>query len=236
MDTSAEKSAQERNRRVLTLMGALIVFLTFVVKDTRREQLKDSVDTISNAQSLFDARKEARILGTRIESANNGVIAVEEVLLAGNGPHGKLADVILHQRIAGVEQLADEAALLLHMIEQLARAVPGGITKEQKEKLDAMGSRQREFLRKVEAWTARTSAGSDSEPPNLSEVRSEGSSLHNDLYAMGGALYLTLIEQRETQEKAYEHWTWISYGLYMVGWGMTLLGRLYKIEALEIGS
>ena len=37
-----------------------IVFLTFVIKDAKRERLKDSVDTINSAQSLYDVRTTGR--------------------------------------------------------------------------------------------------------------------------------------------------------------------------------
>jgi hypothetical protein len=54
-----------RDGRILTLLGALIVFLTFVVKDGLREHLKDAAGSISAANDVFAIREDN--MGTRLE-------------------------------------------------------------------------------------------------------------------------------------------------------------------------
>jgi len=47
-----------RHHRTLTFVGALVVFVTVVVKDGLREQLKDLVSSISAAESVFAIRND----------------------------------------------------------------------------------------------------------------------------------------------------------------------------------
>jgi hypothetical protein len=46
----------DSNRRFLTLIGALIVFVTFVVKEGMNEHLKSVVDSLDLANQLFAIR------------------------------------------------------------------------------------------------------------------------------------------------------------------------------------
>jgi hypothetical protein len=48
----------KRHRQSLSLVGALIVFSTFVIKDAIREEVKDTVDSLQAAEDVFVTRSE----------------------------------------------------------------------------------------------------------------------------------------------------------------------------------
>jgi hypothetical protein len=53
-----------KHNRILTFVGALVVFLTFVIKEGLREHLKDLVEALGSAQNIFRIRNEnAEMLG-----------------------------------------------------------------------------------------------------------------------------------------------------------------------------
>jgi hypothetical protein len=47
-----------RHNRLLTFAGALIVFVTFLVKEGKRESLKDLADSVDAAESVFVIRSD----------------------------------------------------------------------------------------------------------------------------------------------------------------------------------
>lgn len=49
-----------RRHRILTFIGALIVFGTFVVKDALRDQLKDALDAMHNGAGFNMVRDDTR--------------------------------------------------------------------------------------------------------------------------------------------------------------------------------
>jgi len=55
---SSFRNYVSRHSRLLIFVGALIVFVTFLVKESLRERLKDLVDSIDTAQSVFVAEQE----------------------------------------------------------------------------------------------------------------------------------------------------------------------------------
>src|SRR5882672_6760922 len=48
-----------RHNRLLTFAGALIVFVTFLVKEGKRESLKDLADSVDAAESVFVIRSDS---------------------------------------------------------------------------------------------------------------------------------------------------------------------------------
>ena len=59
-----------KHHRSVTLIGAIIVFVTFIVKEALRDHLKDLVDSIENARSVFLIRDGEDALRSQLESIN----------------------------------------------------------------------------------------------------------------------------------------------------------------------
>jgi hypothetical protein len=63
---SSFRNYVSRHSRLLIFVGALIVFVTFLVKEGLRERLKDLVDSIDTAQSVFVAERENQQMSQRL--------------------------------------------------------------------------------------------------------------------------------------------------------------------------
>jgi len=75
------------HRRVAAVTGALIVFLTFVVKDAVREQVKDLVDSLQSAEGVFEIRAQHEVtvgllngIGQRVQLIWHSTPAAKEFL------------------------------------------------------------------------------------------------------------------------------------------------------------
>jgi hypothetical protein len=56
-------------------------------------------------------------------------------------------------------------------------------------------------------------------------------SLADNLEAFEAEVFRRAREVRESSERQYRHWTWASYFLYTLGWGLGLVGRLVGVNA-----
>jgi hypothetical protein len=54
--------------------------------------------------------------------------------------------------------------------------------------------------------------------------------LSTDTHALNAVVLKELEERKEKEEKQYRGLTWVSYGLYTLGWSLGLLGKMYGAE------
>jgi hypothetical protein len=65
--TKPEESFFQKRKRLWTFLGALIVFVTFVIKEGVKEELKERLDAINNAETVYAIRQDnTRISASRI--------------------------------------------------------------------------------------------------------------------------------------------------------------------------
>src|SRR5437899_2825534 len=77
---SSFRTFVSRHSKLLIFVGALIVFVTYLVKEGLRERLKDLVDSVDKAQSAFVAERENQQLSQRLaEIYRVGVISYDNM-------------------------------------------------------------------------------------------------------------------------------------------------------------
>jgi hypothetical protein len=62
-----------RHNKFFTLLGAFVVFMTFVVKEGARERLKDKLDSIHSAVDVYKIRNESQIRADEIWPAEKAL-------------------------------------------------------------------------------------------------------------------------------------------------------------------
>src|SRR5215469_7882732 len=72
---------RKTNSALLIFLGALIVFLTFIVKEGIADTYRDSVATLEQAQNTFALRQEIGHLRVAIFSAAGHTSTVQEALI-----------------------------------------------------------------------------------------------------------------------------------------------------------
>ena len=226
------RSFVRRYKWVTTLLGALLVFITFYVKDLKREELKDFVDSLSSAETSYLIRSDIQSINDRLsrtfdikpekgslDAANldsgawvvnmNGTLSNLDTLLDAEGddadPAQEPSSSALRKRL---KELADQYNARIDSIAALPDA-PAGM------KDVAPSSIAVELMRGI----ARTI----DDAKNLSdEIRS----FKDEVFKKANKL-------EEDKTKAYHRFTVLSTVLYSTGWLIGLLGQFLGAELTE---
>jgi hypothetical protein len=78
----------KKHNRLLTFVGALVVFITFIVKDAVREELKSTIDAEQWAETMF-------LNSSRYDDNDHGLDEVEgklDILIEAVRPNKKAAN------------------------------------------------------------------------------------------------------------------------------------------------
>jgi hypothetical protein len=228
-----------KHSRFLSFVGALIVFATYIIKEGVREDLKDLISSIATAESTFKVR------------ADNGSIQNQLKSLLGTGwvqpSHSKTSSIGTISReidlyVRNARNSSDDAMLYMDRTEELDRKLDSakgrlqGIS-ELRSKLYPLIDERNEIANYVIA--TRYSAA-DGPPPRkttateaqqqldkIAGVETDTEKLEDTSDSMAQIALQDAELQRKNGELLLQRWTWASYGLYTVGWGLGLTGKLY---------
>jgi hypothetical protein len=221
-------------------VGALIVFATYIIKEGVREDLKDLISSIATAESTFKVR------------ADNGSIQNQLKSLLGTGwvlqpSHSKTSsvgtietEIDLYARNA--RNSSDDAMLFMDRSEELVRKLDNA-----KGRLKAIGEMRSALYPLIDQRNeisnyviATRYSAADGPPPRKTttteaqqrldkmagvESDTEKVEVLADGYAQGAIQEAEM--EKKKGESLLQRWTWASYGLYTLGWGLGLTGKLY---------
>lgn len=218
-----------------------IVFGTFVVKEGWREHVKSLEETIEAAQNIYTLRAD----GLTMTSQLNGLGSEIEAIRA------KISSTELGFTALGVNRTMLLASWQLQQLETsvnnlkaLLNKLPG--EKARATELEDVAKKLQELHklhRSIGEMTARAAAKLTPDglyPPDeangISAQIFRFSTSILDMYRQVDDLTKKSLADaeadRDRQEKLYSIATWVSYGLYALGWTFGLIGRLYGIDAI----
>lgn len=226
-------SLLRRHLRLITFIGALIVFGTFVVNEGLRNQLKDLIDSERTAQqaSLNDVNASESIASyARIEQKVDSVRA----LIVGSANAKDFPDSYTDQLIL-VSGRIERCEDILHNIVRLKEQLP-------KEVASDVGVETAQILidNAKDLFEASRKAGGTLYPDptayggvQLSPIN-EALAASQKMKEFVAATMVTVISHSEEVRKRNEHrlsiWTKASYLLYALGWSLGLIGRLVGVN------
>ena len=227
----------KRHSRLFSFFGAMIVFATFVVKEGVREELKADLDAIGTAETVYAIRQDnTRISGSRI------TIQWREINKnsAEHNPSQRIAKSNVEQKRDLLDETDDalnSSFSNLFGLERAARAFDArhipNLSDEHKT--------QAKFKHDYNVMLAGDMTDDDYFQPSPTDEHdlkkfaqfendSEFNLTRNDLI---GTNIIELIEdKRESDERYYKIANICSYILYVICWGISLLGRMFGVEAL----
>ena len=241
--------------RVLTFAGALIVFTTFIVKEGLRERVKDLSDSIEDAETVFALRSDTgevmRTLADIQTSLNrfNDRIQSEPPLGDGLNPPNagflrETADMVRTRVLA--ERLAfDNLERLIEKLPMPNQNYVIGKSDSVKKEIDALLPQLDEedaYGDQLEKIVTSNKKLSPSDIAAVSEVNVRARAslqqvIENYRRTMADFDSVTTDVLSYSQmlkvfgDRLYSWFTWASYILYTVGWGLGLLTRIYGGEA-----
>jgi hypothetical protein len=234
------------HRRVLTLVGAMIIFLTFVVKDGKQKHLESQIDSI--------------------KSARRSLIVISQILRTESGgqmPHPKSGPSL--KFASNREQMIYQYSLdsqLSDALQTVDQSLPTcNAMRETYESLSDVRSADALF----EDWKADFTLLLDlqgtvfrhANPTSIAEVTA---SLSSQAHTLSSAttefegfkvavwqLNQKVLRQADNVAKlAYEHelrletqsvsWEYIGYALYTLGWSLALIGKFHKLDDVASGD
>jgi DNA-binding transcriptional MerR regulator len=223
-----------RHHRTLTFIGALVVFVTFVVKDGLREQLKDLVSSISTAESVFAIRNDTSTTTMWLQRLQEQVDWVaEKIKLKGTSFSGDMVEK-LHSSLEITNEMHESLGVSLENISTLIEKVPGQLQhKKQYEELEVKLKELREkHDALLQVFTREPMAITWTIAPLLSETQAAS----DDTRSLAKDVLSAATGARKRREAVVNAATWLSYLLYTLGWGLSLVGRLYGAEDLSVSE
>lgn len=103
-----------------TLAGAVLVFVTYVVKDIFSEQLKDLSDALSDADSVYTLHQDSDLLWIKLAQVETQVATVRDKVESAATPGAETWVNRLHNAHANVKDLMTNARI---WFEQTSRLV-----------------------------------------------------------------------------------------------------------------
>jgi len=229
------KPSAERRRRALTIVGALIVFATFIVKEQIRDYLKDLRDSIAGADSLYTLERDIGTVEIRMVQIDEEIAAVsarQKIAAAGSPTvlqyprEIKTATAMIRERDAALQADFDR-------LSGLAEKLVFG-----RDALRDPLARMSDAVSKCHEATERKLRELESQDPKdaatLGFLQLDVGYLliaEAPVLAAGGAVLEQAKKEEEWLEAAYSWCNLISFLLYLLGWGLGLYGALSGMSA-----
>lgn len=233
----------QRHGRLLSFVGAFVVFGTFVLKDAVREQLKILVDSISSAQSFYLRQRDMADIQARL-SVIDQALSINYRNVEALRTHKEPLAPPLADWFYATDAYNHESTTSLDQMNQLMKVLPyDHALSSRREILIARLSKNKEDDRRLASETAYVDGVPDQDA-SANRKRAEGHLLEAVAVSTESAeiadatrtLVKDLLAHAEvTQAKAerrYRICTWVSYVLYTLGWSLALLGRIFSVEGL----
>jgi hypothetical protein len=234
------------HKRWLSFIGAVVVFATFVSKEVLRDNLKDLVGALENAQTLFELRGDNSLLRTQIFDLRVRILDIYDKLVTSKPRSDFARDV--SQNLSSIYEVDEELRLveptLANTAELVSKLPPiaehtkalGRCREELKQAREASAeakstvqnlSASRKFLPHPPPFT------NDEQGQLVSSV-GKAANASRTAWQVVEESTLKIFEEarqyKEDKERQYKHWTWATYVLYTLGWTLGLVGSLYGVS------
>ena len=212
-----------RHNKVLTIKGAIIVFLTFSVKEELRDKAREWGESLRTGEESYFMQRQLAAMTVELSQIHmqTGVAAKR---LLGVSP-ADLSQGTFNDRItldaAQLEALVMRERSLLFSMKELP-------DKERRPDAKAVGELVDTAADEAQKLTNIHGGPGIEDSPDLKAVEAKMAGLQKDANDLGSKVILEVTEQRIAFDEEYESLDALSYVLYVVGWGLALVGKLHS--------
>jgi predicted nucleic acid-binding Zn-ribbon protein len=231
----------KKYNKVVAFLGATIVLSTFAVKEGWRENLKTLGETIETARNIYTLRSDNQVLTNQLNGLGSEIEAIRGRI---SGTEFGFTALGVNRTMLMYTWQLQQLDLSLNNLSALLEKLPN--VQNRKTELDDIAKnlqQQHQLHRSIGEMTARaapklTPEGyypADEANAISAEIFRLNASLLDIYRRVNDATKETLADAeaiRGKQEKLYGIATWVSYGLYALGWMFALFGRLYGISGM----
>lgn len=246
--SSAVRSLFRKHNRLLTFVGALVVFITFIVKEGLQEHLKSVNDSLTFGNNIFTLKQDNARTRTEINTLQLAIKNIREFQNSNKpyDPYTSALAVILENNVAG--QTLRRVLDSLSTIRQMADLVPDASNlRKQSVELGALCSqllaREAELGQTALNMTAYFIENRNKEKlpgdvqlaaMNVGTLSLQAVALEQKADDLATRVLAASKAYLERTETAYSRYSYLSYVLYTLGWGLGLAGRLYGGNAGDL--
>jgi hypothetical protein len=235
-----------RHRRLLTFFGALIVFVTFIVKEAKREQLKSVVDSLEIADGVFAVRQDNYATHSQLSTLQKSFNKFIEKTAAHDEREKRLEIYrlvqdkreVLDERLSRVRSSLDSTKALAAIvpIDNNLKQALSDAQQAYSELLDRNNKINKSLpnlmMAEISVFNDKYRQSNEQVASALFFLEEDARGLQKTADAIAADTLALSEKQKAAAEKSYEHYTLWSYFLYSLGWGLGLLGRLSGIEGI----
>jgi hypothetical protein len=205
----------KKHNHMLSFIGALIVFATFVVKEGLREKFKDVASATSEESYKYELRQQIHIIRDLLEQPSLGTKSKAGQVFG-------VGDVYLGRYISTGNEI--------QLLGDLNGALP-----ENEAEAERLNSLKRSLA--THPGTFVYDLQRQSAPANqIQDAQKELDDVEGLVYSEKNRLTEIAGTDRDKAKARYDAATIASYFLYTLGWGLGLVGRLLKVEGLAGGD
>jgi hypothetical protein len=227
----------KKHSTFFALVGAFVVFVTFVVKDLLRDNLKDLASALAETQLGFILRQDNLMLSDKLDLLDTRVDDLQQRSTQGKLALSKKEIQTLHMIYVG-QGINRMSRLELDHIQPLVQKVsnPEQLAQRIKtlnQELDALDSTASTLVRSF-----RESHGQQKDWQKNYDATSEWITCGQQAESKATKVVSDTLNAAEIDLGRDEHrlkrYTSFSYALYTLGWAVALLGKLYGAEGPEV--
>jgi hypothetical protein len=233
----AANRTAKRRRRIVSLIGALIVFGTFLAKDVRRDKLKDLVDSIESAENSYLIRAGNRRTLQEIKGFEK---SFSDFRRNPTAPEDQLTEADFEDRGVGFylqtthdDQLANMEIYdeLARLAEKLPGAQPEKNSLQAAKQLDAefweeWNAVDKEAMKLPDAWRVKDTPLAKQLEAKIFTASAAGQKCSQTLESVSREILHEAANERVKAEANYEMWNKFTFLLYGVGFVIGIFGIL----------
>jgi hypothetical protein len=228
-----------RKRRRLVIWGALIIFITFLVRETLRDYLRDLKESLAAAETLYTLEGDFQMLQTYLLKLDEGNIlaSVKEKSATAADPNERDYSEEIRLSLQMMKQQDANIQANYSRLKDLVEKIPIG-----QDKLREPFSKITETMRKWHDLAEQREKDVSGKPRNKDTLAWAQLNLgymllmEATIAKLGGEILGVAREEEKILEKAYNRYTVISVFLYALGLSLGVRGTLSGVELPENGA
>ena len=236
-----------KHQRLISFIGASIVFATFIVREVVREHLKDLADSLDQAENLFAIRGQLYSTNQRLRQIAHQQDLTEMDKLPKRTPafvrHKAGIDDLVERDISEVDDLESNQDNLKRLLRKFPSDTYLQTLKDHSEELAQLKTERDQME------TAMTECDNANTPDKhcswdfMYDMDRKSDELDDKLFWMGVELKdLSTPILADAERALARRESWYGYAniasviLFTLGWGLGLAGNLYQIKGLAAGE
>jgi hypothetical protein len=254
--------SRKLTKKILSVAGATILLGTFIAKDARKDKLKELVDSIDNAESVFIIRNQNRSTQTGIKKFEefveesfkkldpNRANKPQDLTMLEKSPlTGRISPLLI------AIDISENSSEVLDNISRLADKLPQGSIPDQatlpriKREADDLEAQVKHLESEEDRFIGVSTTSFERAKDEEDHLNNQARLLSGKAFEIEDQVYdldQTVLKKSEVvrleEKHRYEEWEKTYYALYGLGWVISMAGILIGgeeeksvIEELEEG-